>query len=84
VQVTDVLAGILPIVQLPAAMSVQGLYSFKNDVDGEDYYEVGIARSFARPALQLSFAVAKHGSYAVRFQKTLKRFMRPLPDVNHR
>jgi hypothetical protein len=83
-QITDLLAGVLPNVQLVAGFSAQGLYSIKNDVDGEDYYEIGLTRSFTRLAFQLSVAVAKHGTYAVRFQKTLKHATRPLQDVSRR
>lgn len=81
-RVTDFLTGVMPIVQLSPHYSVVALYSIKNDVDGEDYYEASVARAFDRPALQLSLAIAKHGTYAVRFQKTLKHFTRAMPQTN--
>jgi len=74
---TALLTGVLPSVQVSKLYSLQAFYAPKNDVDGEDYWEGGIARAFERPEFQVSLVAAKHGTYAVRFQKTLKKFTRP-------
>ena len=72
----DFLAGVIPTVTLGKGFALQGFYALKNDVDGEDYFEAGLGRSFDALEMQLQFVVAKHRSYAIRFQKTLKHVYR--------